>query len=413
MEDEISKNCVSTDDIYDIIDGEASEEICSKFHEHINNCEKCRTEYEKIEKLKSALRDCTSEPSADFTANTMARLKTIERNPFIRFTSSKSFKIIASTAACVILAFIVITGGLINNDALLQDDIANEENKRLDVALYSDETDSVYTENDSDETKDVKEDVSPGEDNEYSVYVTQNNTPTPENVPTNPSASDAGGRDLNGNYWDEIENPTATDAAGNDWYDPTPEPSDIFIPDAETTPSTDDAIPVEPVPVPVPVAPEAPMAPAAPESTGENKVHATTGTAAEPKPVVPQMPSTFPAPSIVETLYRPTVLSEDYQMNQMGQNSYFTYACYNNMTYEVILTWSEELASIEKFEELGFSTTQEYTNYPDTDVYYSDYNGYRYIYWEKDGKYFVLRLIMNLTIDNTGLEFTEIEEYNY
>jgi hypothetical protein len=92
MNDEISKRCLSTDDIYDIIDGEATEELVSYFEEHIKSCEKCRSEYENVKKLKAALRDYTSAPSADFTKNTLARMKTVERNPFIRITGSKAFK---------------------------------------------------------------------------------------------------------------------------------------------------------------------------------------------------------------------------------------------------------------------------------------------------------------------------------
>jgi len=398
MDNNRSNKCMTTDEIYDIIDGEVAEEICTEFYEHIKTCEKCKQEYESIKSLKTILRDYTSEPSSDFTTQTLARLKTVERNPFIRFASNKSFKIIASTAACIILAFVVITGGLLNNDVLLQEDLANNKNNEFDIALYSNDTDSVYTDgkNDSIETKNVEEVISPDKEEEApSDHVTAVDSAAPGNSVQNPSASDAGGRDINGNYWDEIENPTATDSAGYEWYDPTPvAPMD----------------PVAPAPMPAP-APEA----VNPEFTDENKSHATTdtGNPVEPKPVEPQMPSTFPAPSIIETFYRPTALSSDYQMNQMGQNNYFTYAIYNNMTYEVILVWSDELSSIEEFEELGFSTAQEYTNYSDTEVYYSDYNGYRYIYWKQDCKFFVLRLVMNLTIDNTGLEFTEIEEYHY
>ena len=77
------------------------------------------------------------------------------------------------------------------------------------------------------------------------------------------------------------------------------------------------------------------------------------------------------------------------------------------------MAWSNDVSSITKFETLEFSTEQEYTNYPDTNIYYADYNMHRYIYWEKDGKYFVLSLPLGLTLeaDHIVKEFTELEEY--
>lgn len=155
MNDEISKRCLSTDDIYDIIDGEATEELVSYFEEHIKSCEKCRSEYENVKKLKAALRDYTSAPSADFTKNTLARMKTVERNPFIRITGSKAFKTTAALAACLVLVFAVCSRGLIDRIAESQD----SANEKLNTVSATNEYSlkngdaEAYSEDDSTETK--------------------------------------------------------------------------------------------------------------------------------------------------------------------------------------------------------------------------------------------------------------------
>lgn len=155
MNDEISKRCLSTDDIYDIIDGEATEELVSYFEEHIKSCEKCRSEYENVKKLKAALRDYTSAPSTDFTKNTLARMKTVERNPFIRITGSKAFKTTAALAACLVLVFAVCGRGLIDRIATSQnetDEKLNTVSATNDYSLKNGDTEA-YSNDDSTETK--------------------------------------------------------------------------------------------------------------------------------------------------------------------------------------------------------------------------------------------------------------------
>ncbi len=128
MEDEIYKKCVSTEDIYDILDGEASKELCDLFAEHIKTCEKCRHEYENIKRLENALKDMTSEPSADFAKNTLARLKTVKRNPILRITGHPAFKSVTAVAACLLIVFIVCSKGIFGtaNEILNEHDLNDQ-----------------------------------------------------------------------------------------------------------------------------------------------------------------------------------------------------------------------------------------------------------------------------------------------
>lgn len=142
MEDEIYKKCVSTEEIYDILDGEASKELCDLFTEHIKTCEKCRQEYENIKRLETALRDCTSDPSPDFAKNTLARLKTVKRNPFMRITGHPAFKSATAAAACLILVFIVCSKGVFGT----ANEILDKQNYDEDIAMIS--TDRIANESD-------------------------------------------------------------------------------------------------------------------------------------------------------------------------------------------------------------------------------------------------------------------------
>ena len=219
MKDEISKRCLSTDDIYDIVDGEATTELVSYFEEHIKSCEKCRSEYESIKKLKEALRDYASEPSLDFTKNTLAKMKKTERNPFIRITGSKTFKTVSAVAACLVLVFVVCGRGLI--DRL---ETAQNENDRLttisaseDYSLKAADYDSAGSEaksyniedegeNAADKTEVVEEPVAPAEQVSpvapAAPMAPEMPTPAPNPTPVDPSASNSA----------VVENPVASDA---------------------------------------------------------------------------------------------------------------------------------------------------------------------------------------------------------
>lgn len=111
-------NCIKISDIYDIADGIASEELCSVFAKHIEVCERCRHEYENIIALKKVMRECTSEPGAEFAKNTMARLRTVRINPFIKITGHPVFRAVAAAAACLVLIIAIYKAGLTVDNTL-------------------------------------------------------------------------------------------------------------------------------------------------------------------------------------------------------------------------------------------------------------------------------------------------------
>ena len=356
MENESSKNCFNSDEIYDILDGEASNELCSDFYEHIKVCEKCRHEYESIKAIKTALKDCSSEPSADFTAKTLARLKTVERNPFIRFTNNKSFRIIASTAACVILALVIITGGLVNNDKLILNGPENDDpinvasTDNTDIARYSNGEDSNFP--DSEDVKHL-EDIE--KDPETDSYETYDNVVHPSvPVPEDPSSQNAS---------------------------------------SSCTPSIpEDTNPIE-------IVPEEPKQ--EPSDPGQSTTQPT-------KPS--STPVDEPISPVTGIIYRPAILSVDYYLIHSGQNSSFTYAIYTNDKESIVLAWSDSLSSLESFSKLEFSLENKYKPFPNSEVYFAEYNNYKYLYWESDGKFFVIRMDTTIASASTELAFTELEE---
>ena len=356
MENESSKNCFNSDEIYDILDGEASNELCSDFYEHIKVCEKCRHEYESIKAIKTALKDCSSEPSADFTAKTLARLKTVERNPFIRFTNNKSFRIIASTAACVILALVIITGGLIDSDKLVSENLANENDINVastdeaDMARYSERDDSSLSE--------------------------------PENVT---------GLEDNATYPAADSNGVSDDSV----HSSVPVPED---PSIQSDPSTcNPTIPEDADPIEID-----------PNSSENDILDPSQSKPQKSKPS--STPDEEPIEPVTGIIYRPAILSVDYYLIHSGQNSSFTYAIYTNDKESIVLAWSDSLSSLESFSKLEFSLENKYKPFPNSEVYFAEYNNYKYLYWESDGKFFVIRMDTTIASASTELAFTELEE---
>ena len=209
MEDEIMKNCVNTDDLYDIVSGEASDEICSVFAEHVKVCEKCRQEYESIKKIQDTLKSCTSEPSADFTERTMKRLKTVNKNPIIRITGSRTFKAATAIAACLVLVFAVYGRGFFDGKVLSEADSTNPASySRSDSELEAVDSENpsdiaLYTEGDylSGEVAVPEGPQPPSSCEEPASDDEKNAKPMAPNVPTADSKSEA-----------SVTNPSASDA---------------------------------------------------------------------------------------------------------------------------------------------------------------------------------------------------------
>ncbi len=256
MEDEIYKKCVSTEEIYDIINGEASEELCDLLAEHIKHCEKCLHEYESIKAISSALKDMTSEPSANFAKNTLAKLKKVKKNPILRITGHPAFKSVTAVAACLILVFIVCSRGIFgtaeemlfkrnNNDGIsvisesdLVDEISTDD---LDVSLYTTKSD----ENIPGSTTDKVDTVSDGEPIPAPV--------APAPTPVDPAPFDPANSGKSNDTDDSVQNsavavpnaPGAVEPSApispvapmapempSDYYEPT-EPDDVWTPTGE------------------------------------------------------------------------------------------------------------------------------------------------------------------------------------
>lgn len=105
MKDTVSEKCLNTEDIYDVVYGEASENVLSGFADHIKICEKCKREYESIKKIKSVTDKLNFEPSSDFTNVTLERIRNVRKKSFINIIQSRTFKIV-STAACLVIMLI-------------------------------------------------------------------------------------------------------------------------------------------------------------------------------------------------------------------------------------------------------------------------------------------------------------------
>ncbi|MBE6891366.1 MAG: hypothetical protein E7481_04990 [Ruminococcaceae bacterium] len=298
MEDEIYKKCVSTEEIYDIINGEASEELCDLLAEHIKHCEKCRHEYESIKAISSALKDMTSEPSADFAKNTLAKLKKVKKNPILRITGHPAFKSVTAVAACLILVFIVCSRGIFgtaeemlfkrnNNDGISvisESDLVDETSTNdFDVSLYTTKSD----ENIPGSTPDKVDTVSDGEPIPAPV--------APAPTPVDPAPFDPANSGKSNDTDDAVQN------------------SAVTVPNA-----TEVVEPLAPVPPAAPMAPEMPYdyyEPTEPDPdtvwtpTGEeNTKEATVQTdpnyvipdANKPESPVapPELPSSAPAPVV-------------------------------------------------------------------------------------------------------------------
>ncbi len=257
MEDEIYKKCVSTEEIYDIINGEASEELCDLLAEHIKHCEKCRHEYESIKAISSALKDMTSEPSADFAKNTLAKLKKVKKNPILRITGHPAFKSVTAAAACLILVFIVCSRGIFgtaeemlfkrnNNDGISviseNDRIDETSTDDLDVSLYTTKSD----ENIPDSTPDKVDTVSDGEPIPAPV--------APAPTPVDPAPFDPANSGKSNDTDDSVQN------------------SAVAVPNA-----TEVVEPLAPVPPAAPMAPEIPSDYYEPTETDPDTVWTPTG----------------------------------------------------------------------------------------------------------------------------------------
>ncbi len=282
MDDEIYKKCVSTEEIYDILDGEASKELYAEFAEHIKNCERCRHEYESIAKMQAALKGLTSEPSADFAKNTLAKLKKTPRNPILRFTGTPAFKSITAAAACLVIVLIVCSNGLFTTaDEISKgfdstNHISRAEGNdgiQEDISVYS-----VSTANEKDSS------------DEYDAYDVSMNSPV-NDVNTEDSE-----------VTDDVEpvptEPQATEPDVLIPVDPYPE-----------APMAPTPAPVEPMaPTPAPVAPMAPAVPPANSGTSDSGGDIYTEENSKSADIEPA-PAPAPTPAPKPT---PDVSSNDY-----------------------------------------------------------------------------------------------------
>ncbi|MBQ2915610.1 MAG: hypothetical protein IJE51_02350 [Clostridia bacterium] len=461
MEDEIYKQCVSTEEIYDIINGEASEELCDLLAEHIKHCEKCRHEYESIKAISSALKDMTSEPSSDFAKNTLAKLKKVKKNPILRITGHPAFRSVTAAAACLILVFIVCSRGIFgtaeemlfkrnNNDGISvisESDLVDETSTDdLDVSLYTSKSD----ENVPGSTTDKVDTVSDGEPIPAPV--------APAPTPVDPAPFDPANSGKSNDTDDFIQNsavtvPNATEVVEPlapvqpvapiapempyDYYEPTePDPNTVWVPTGEedikeatvqtdpnyeipdaNKPESPVAPPELPSSAPAPVAPNSATSDAGPGNDIEVANPSASDSGGDFVVENPIACDSGGDPSIYkdvipEYIYIPVLFKDNpiiiYTTGVTELNSGIAILKNNDM--ETVVSWFDTEDVNEYFEErksLGFI---QYDNYPQ--YYYQDVLTYeipfREIEWNSGNTIFRIVVFLDICQNNEELKYTEL-----
>ena len=131
--------CRDINEIFDILDGETDDATKAAFFEHIKTCEKCKKAYTEACGLKNALRS-EAEPSANFTENTMAKIRAAKQTPkVVRILRSPAFKSCAAVAACFVVAVFIARTDLIKKLAATENDMSNETVPYMNDVSFGDE----------------------------------------------------------------------------------------------------------------------------------------------------------------------------------------------------------------------------------------------------------------------------------